>query len=191
MTTLLDLFPPDPTPRVIIGCGNLLRGDDGVGPVLIRHLLERGLPLDTRVVDGGTAGVDVGFAMRGAQQVVLIDACVTGAQPGTIFRVPGERLAQLPPLGALHMHAFCWDHALAFARWLLKDEYPQHITVYLIEAETLEYGMALSPAVSAAMHRVIDRLLTDAQDFQHEEAERTEAHEGIRNLSSVLKLRGG
>jgi hydrogenase maturation protease len=142
------------------------------------------------VVDAGTAGMDVGFAMRGAQQVVLIDACVTAAQPGTIFRMVGERLEQLPPLAALHMHAFRWDHALAFARWLLKDEYPQHITVYLIEAETLDYGMTLSPAVADAMHRVID-VLTDAQDFQHRGTERSEAHEGIRNLSSVLKLRGG
>lgn len=160
---MLDPFPPDPTPRVIIGCGNLLRGDDGVGPVLIRHLLERGLPPGTRVVDGGTAGMDVGFAMRSAQDVILIDACVSGAAPGTIFRVPGERLAQLPPLTGMHMHAVRWDHALAFARWLLKDEYPQQITVYLIEAGSLEYGMALTPAVTAAMQQVIDLLLADAQ----------------------------
>lgn len=160
---MLDPFPPTPVARVIIGCGNLLRGDDGVGPILIRHLLERGIPLGTRVVDGGTSGMEVGFAMQGAGEVVLIDASRTGAAPGTIYRVPDERLEQLPPLAGLHQHAFRWDHALAFARWILKDEYPRQITVYLIEAECLDYGMALTPAVSAAMHRVIDLLLAEAQ----------------------------
>lgn len=44
---------------LIIGCGNLLRGDDGVGPILIRRLWEIGLPEGVRVADGGTAGMDV------------------------------------------------------------------------------------------------------------------------------------
>ena len=44
------------THTLIIGCGNLLRGDDGVGPVLIRHLWDRGLPPYVRIADGGTAG---------------------------------------------------------------------------------------------------------------------------------------
>lgn len=160
---LVDPFPPEPVARVIIGCGNLLRGDDGVGPVLIRHLLDRGVPAGTRVVDGGTSGMEVGFAMRGAGEVVLIDACRTGSAPGSIFRVPGERLEQLPPLTGLHQHAFRWDHALAFARWLLKDAYPHRITVYLIEAASLEAGMALTEPVARAMRQVIDILVDEAQ----------------------------
>ncbi|WP_264001449.1 hydrogenase maturation protease, partial [Mycolicibacterium gadium] len=52
----------------MVGCGNLLRGDDGVGPVLVRHLWERGVPAGARLVDGGTAGMDVAFQMRGAER---------------------------------------------------------------------------------------------------------------------------
>jgi len=130
--------------------------------VLIRHLLERGLPPGTRVVDGGTSGMEVGFAMRGAGEVILIDACCSGSAPGTVFRVPGKRLEQLPPLTGLHQHAFRWDHALAFARWLLKDDYPRRIQVYLIEAGSLEPGIALTEPVTAAMQQVIDLLLAEA-----------------------------
>ena len=102
---------------MIIGCGNLLRGDDGVGPVLVRHLWERGVPDGAKLVDGGTAGMDVAFQMRGAGRVVIIDAAATGSAPGTVFRVPGEEFAELPPLQGLHTHSFRWDHAIAFARW--------------------------------------------------------------------------
>ncbi|AEH09850.1 MULTISPECIES: hydrogenase maturation protease [Protofrankia] len=103
---------------LLVGCGNILRRDDGVGPVLIRHLWERGIPDGVRVVDGGTAGMDVAFRIRAARRVVIVDAARTGARPGTIYRVPGPELADLPPLAGLHSHAFRWDHALALATWL-------------------------------------------------------------------------
>lgn len=146
---------------LIVGCGNLLRGDDGVGPVLIRHLWERGIPDGAGIVDGGTAGMDVAFRMRGARKVVIIDAASTQARPGTIYRVPGPALADLPALEGLHTHSFRWDHALAFANWLLKDEYPQDVTVFLIEAENVDAGMDLSPAVSDAMEQVIEIIERD------------------------------
>ena len=59
---------------LVIGCGNLLRGDDGVSPILIRRMWEIGLPAGVRVADGGTAGMDVAFKMRGADRVIIVDA---------------------------------------------------------------------------------------------------------------------
>jgi hydrogenase maturation protease len=145
---------------LIIGCGNLLRGDDGVGPILIRRLWEIGLPEGVRVADGGTAGMDVAFQMRGADRVIIVDACRTGAAPGTLYRVPGEQLEQLPPPEGINLHAFRWDHALAFGRWLLKDAYPRDITVFLIEGECFDHGAPLSPAVQTQMEALAQWLVT-------------------------------
>jgi hydrogenase maturation protease len=146
---------------LVVGCGNLLRGDDGVGPVLIRHLWERGIPTGAEIADGGTAGMDVAFRMRGAGRVVLVDAASTGARPGTVYRVPGPELADLPPLEGVHTHAFRWDHALAFAEWLLKEDYPDDVTVFLIEAENVDPGMELTPTVRTAMEEVMDLIEAD------------------------------
>jgi hydrogenase maturation protease len=146
---------------LIIGCGNLLRGDDGVGSVFIRRLLDCGLPPCVEVADAGTAGMDVAFRMRGAAQVILVDACRSGTAPGSLFRVPGEQLENLPPTTGIHLHAFRWDHALAFARWLLKEEYPQQITVYLVEAAQFEPGAPLSPPVDAALDQLARIILED------------------------------
>lgn len=143
---------------LIIGCGNLLRGDDGVGPIMIRHLWERGMPDGVRLVDGGTAGMDVAFQMRGAQRVVIVDASATGAAAGTIYRVPGDEVAELPPLQGLHTHAFRWDHAIAFARWALADECPTDITVFLIEAGDVAFGAELSGPVTASMEKVMNMI---------------------------------
>ncbi len=153
----IDLEPPG-CAVLVVGCGNLLRGDDGVGPILVRHLWERGLPDGVRLVDGGTAGMDVAFQMRGAQRVVIVDASATGAGPGTVYRVPGHELAELPPLQGLHTHSFRWDHAIAFARWALEGACPDDITVFLIEAENVAVGAELSAPVVAAMELVIDEI---------------------------------
>jgi hydrogenase maturation protease len=146
---------------IVIGCGNLLRGDDAVGPVLVRRLLERGLPEGVEVADGGTSGMDVAFRMRGADRVVLVDACTSGGEPGTLYRLRGEDVEQLPDLESLNLHSFRWDHALAFAHWLLKDEYPDEVVVYLIEAGGFGFGDPLTEPVATSMDRLVDLLLLD------------------------------
>lgn len=160
-------YGPPTSDAVVIGCGNLLRGDDAVGPLLVRRLAEVGMPAGVRLVDGGTAGMDTAFAMRGARRVLLVDAARTGAAPGTVFRLPGEELTDLP-LHLAQPHAVRWDQALAFGRWLLGDGYPTHIVVYLIEAGQLTPGADLTPAVRRSMERVRKMILDElTRDGRH------------------------
>lgn len=155
----IEVVPVQPV--AVIGCGNLLRGDDAVGPLLIRHLWDRGVPDGVELVDGGTAGMDVAFKMRGRRRVIIVDAASSGAEPGTVFKVPGEELADLPPLDGLHLHAFRWDHALAFGRWLLKDAFPREVVVILVEAADTSPGADLSPPVRAGLERAIEVVLEE------------------------------
>ena len=131
--------------------------------MLVRVLAERGVPPHVRLVDGGTAGMDVAFAMRGARRVVVVDASRVGVPPGTVHHVPGEELTDLaPPTGNLHQ--FRWDQALGFARWLLKDEYPAEVEVWLVEGASFEPGAPLTAAVAAAVERVADAILASVAD---------------------------
>jgi len=123
-------------------------------------LAGRELPEGVRLIDGGTAGMDIAFAMRGAQRVILVDASRVGVEPGTVHRVPGSELTDLrPPEG--NLHSFRWDQALGFATWLLKDEYPEDVTVYLVEGESFEAGAPLTPAVQASVERIADAIEGD------------------------------
>lgn len=145
------------THTVVVGCGNLIRGDDAAGPVLVRLLVDRDLPDGVRLIDGGTAGMDVAFAMRGASRVIVVDASRIGVEPGTVHRVPGSELTDLaPPEG--NLHRFRWDQALGFAQWLLKEEYPDDVTVWLIEGASFDPGAPLTPAVEAAVAEVADAI---------------------------------
>ncbi len=173
--------PPAPIDTLIIGCGNLLRGDDAAGPVLIRQLWELGLPDGVRCADGGTGGMDVAFQMRGVGHVILVDACVSGSEPGSLFHLPGEEVEHLPPLAGINLHAFRWDHALSFAHWLLKEEYPSHISVYLIEAKSLIVGEPLSEPVEAAVAKLARKLLSD---LSHQTARKQSDELGLAHAHS-------
>jgi hydrogenase maturation protease len=104
--------------------------------------------------------MDIAFAMRGVPRVIIVDASRVGVEPGTIHRVPGAELTDLrPPEGSLH--SFRWDQALGFATWLLKDEYPADVTVYLVEGESFEPGAPLTAAVQASVDRIADAIVFD------------------------------
>jgi len=82
---------------LIIGCGNLLRGDDGVGPEVVRRLTARGLPDGVGCIDAATAGIDVALWMRSVPLVIVVDACCSGSAPGTLIELRGAELEHLPP----------------------------------------------------------------------------------------------
>ncbi|UQE76470.1 hydrogenase maturation protease [Gordonia sp. PP30] len=149
---------------LVIGCGNILRGDDAAGPVLVRRLWEREvLGSQVRLADGGTSGMNVAFEMRHADRVLIVDAAATGAKAGTVYRVPASEIAELPPVGSLGSHDFRWDHAVAVGRWLLGAQMPDEIDVYLIEGESYEFGRPLSDAVDRAVDRVSELVIEQAQ----------------------------
>ena len=158
------MFGPPPTDTLVVGCGNLLRGDDAAGPILVRRLAETGVPSGVRLLDGGTAGRDVAFAMRGARRVVVVDASRLGVEPGTVHRVPGSELEDLEPPPS-NLHAFRWDQALGFARWLLGEDYPSDVVVWLVEGGSFEPGAPLTPAVDVAVDRIVRGVLDDVADL--------------------------
>jgi hydrogenase maturation protease len=136
----------------IIGCGNLNRSDDGVGVIIAQSLqqyLTQNPHPDVRVYDCGTSGMEVMFFSRGSKKLVIIDASSTGSQPGTIYQIPGEELEALPE-PSYSLHNFRWDNAIASGRKIFQADFPQDITVYLIEAANLDFGWKLTPAVQRA-----------------------------------------
>ena len=142
----------------VIGCGNRNRSDDGAGPAVVSALLARGhSSCGVKLLDAGTDGMAVMFAARGCRTLVLVDACRSGSPPGTIFEVPGGKL-ESPHEPSLNLHDFRWDHALYAGRRILRHEFPSDVTALLIEAQTVDFGVGLSPEVAAAAKKVADRI---------------------------------
>jgi hydrogenase maturation protease len=146
----------------IIGCGNLNRNDDAVGVIIAQrlqqYLIEHPHP-DVRIYDCGTAGMEVMFHAKGSKQLIIIDASSTGSEPGAVFKVPGKELETLPE-PSYNLHDFRWDNALAAGRKIFQDDFPQEVTVYLIEAANLSFGLELSPVVEHSANLVFEEITT-------------------------------
>lgn len=145
---------------LVIGCGNPLCGDDGAGPETVRRLRARGLPEGMECLDAGTDGIAAAFRMRGVGEVILVDACRGGGEPGSLTRLDVAELGNLPAVGAVNLHALRWDHALAFARWYLGADLPESVVVWLVEGVAFEPGGELSPEVDRGVDRLV-QLLSD------------------------------
>lgn len=159
LSVMADIMP---TPRqaanvVVLGCGNPNRSDDGAGPRVIALLREADLAPEVRLFDVGTDGMTAMYRARGGTHLVVVDARVPGGAPGAIYEVPGEVLAAPPAKGA-GLHDFRWDHALYAGHRIYGDAFPSTVVVLLIEAEGLDLGLTLSPAVEASAVAVADRV---------------------------------
>ncbi|OCQ90633.1 hydrogenase maturation protease [Nostoc sp. MBR 210] len=145
----------------IIGCGNLNRCDDAIGVIIAQrlqqYLAENPHP-HVRVYDCGTAGMEVMFQARGSKKLVIIDASSTNSEAGAIFKVPGKELEALPE-PSYNLHDFRWDNALAAGRKIFQDDFPEDVTVYLIEAANLSLGLELSPVVQRASDKVFEEVV--------------------------------
>ncbi|NEP05169.1 MAG: hydrogenase maturation protease [Okeania sp. SIO2G4] len=150
----------------IIGCGNLNRSDDGVGVIIAQrlqqYLTEHPHP-NVRVYDCGTAGMEVMFQARGTQQLIILDASATGSEPGAIFKVPSSELEALPE-PSYNLHDFRWDNALAVGRKIFREDFPEDVIVYLIEAENLDFGLELSSVVQHSAEKVFQELISTLID---------------------------
>jgi len=146
----------------IIGCGNPLRGDDGVGPAVIARLSGMGLPDGVGLFDAGTDGMSVMYRARGARRLILIDARMGEGSPGAVYEVPGDVLSSEPVHG-VGLHAFRWDHALFVGRKIYGDAFPAEVSVFLIEAGSLDYAIGLSEPVARSADLVAERIAAQLQ----------------------------
>ena len=141
----------------VIGCGNTNRRDDGVGPHVIGLLKERVLDDHVALFDAGTDGMGVMYRARGAERLIVIDAKAPEGQPGALYEVPGDVLEAQPPM-SFNLHDFRWDHALYAGRRIYGEAFPKDVTVFLVEAESVDYGLDLTSEVEAAAVWVADRI---------------------------------
>jgi hydrogenase maturation protease len=142
----------------VIGVGNTLRGDDGVG-LLVVHLMQSRIPPDVRLVALDGEATALLAELQHARSAWLVDAAQSGAPPGTIHRINCTVSDAVMLRGAVSSHGFGVAEAIALARAL--GALPQHCIVYAIDAADFTTGAAMSPAVTRAAHDVAVRILAE------------------------------
>ena len=144
---------------LVLGVGNILLSDDGVGVHTIRRLQEIAqLPEEVQVLDGGTKGMDLLHYMEGVAHMVIVDAVETGRPPGTLTRITGDRVpAYLAP--KMSPHEIGLPDMLFAAQ--LRDIYPEEVVVWGVQPATTEVSLELSPPVAAQLDVLVEKVLEE------------------------------
>ncbi len=140
----------NPVNTLIMGIGNLLLKDEGVGVHAAHALLESNLPEGVEVLDVGTAFLDALPALENAQRIIVIDAMKADGKPGSIYRALLDECSS--PTRIDSMHGFDVFRMLAVAQNSIPDE----VIVLGVEPECIDWGMELSPQVVDAMPFLLD-----------------------------------
>ena len=149
---------------VILGVGNLLMSDDGIGPHAAQALALCPPP-GVCVADVGTDFLSALSFLETARRVLVIDAVRAGGAPGTIYRLTESDMAR-QPTGSAPSHSL---NLLEARRLLSPDSPPIEISILGVEPAVIDYGMELSPAVAAALPQVLKMARDTAARWQDRE----------------------
>lgn len=150
-----------PESLLVLGLGNVLCGDDGLGIEAV-HRLQRDyeLPDAVQVLDGGTLGLSLLSYLAEAQAVLLVDAIRAEGAPGTLVRLVGEEVAPAVR-DRLSVHQVGVADLLDGLR--LIDAYPAVMILHGLVPATLELGLERSPGVEARLPELVAAVAAEVE----------------------------
>jgi hydrogenase maturation protease len=132
---------------LILGVGNLLLRDEGVGIHVVRALEEESLPPGVDLLDGGTGGLHLLSWLEAYERIILIDATLDQHQPGTLRLIHPRYASDFPPLMSAHEIGLR-DMVAAMH---LSGRFPVVDLLLISVADIDGLGIGLSAAVAAAL----------------------------------------
>jgi len=147
-------------PLLILGLGNVLCGDDGLGVAAVQELQRRyEIPEGVRVLDGGTLGLSLLTWFETGQDVILVDAIQAELPIGSFVRLEGEDVA--PAVRSrLSVHQIGVADLLDALR--LTGRTPRRMTLVGLVPGTLELGLERTPQVEAVLPDLVDKIAAEA-----------------------------
>jgi hydrogenase maturation protease len=148
---------------LVLGLGNILLGDEGVGVRVVERLQERyEFPQEVQVLDGGTLALDLLPYVEGTDRLLVIDALEMGAEPGTTARLEGDEVPAFLSV-KISPHQMGLADLLAAAR--LRGLYPEELVLWGVQPGVLDVGLKLSPPVAAQVEVLVEKTLAELQQW--------------------------
>ncbi len=144
---------------VVLGLGNVLLRDDGIGVHAVREFLGV-CPMDVLAVDVGTAALRAGNLLASPALVIIFDALQAGGVPGSVYATDANGVRTNEVRHSLH------DFDLLAMLKSVRSDLPE-VLILGAEPEVIDYGLELSASVRAAVPVMIDRALAAIHFWQH------------------------
>jgi hydrogenase maturation protease len=148
----------DNKPILILGIGNLLLKDEGIGVHVVQRLMNMPLPKDVEVMDGGTMGLNLIYYIEGRKKVIVIDAVLTDAPSGTLYRFTDKDLEE--QTGSLiSAHEINFVQVLSHAALL--GSRPEEVIFIGIKPHEIAEGIGLTPIMEERIPKIIELVMKE------------------------------
>lgn len=138
---------------IVLGVGNLILSDEGVGVRAVEELERRfSFPEYVELIDGGTSGMEVMGNLSHADHVLILDAVKTGAPPATLVRLSGD---EVPKFFSLKMSPHQVSLSDVLATLEFAGESPGSVTVLGVVPVSLDNSLELTPRVAAKLPQLV------------------------------------
>ena len=146
---------------VILGVGNILLSDEGIGVRAVEELGRRyRLPSEVVLLDGGTSGMELLDDLANCDLLVMADCVRAGNPPGTLLRLKDE---EIPALFRTKLSPHQVGLPDVLATLLITHEAPAHTVLFGVEPESLATGMDLTPPVAAMLTPLVDAIAREIE----------------------------
>jgi hydrogenase maturation protease len=153
------------TSIVVLGLGNPLMADEGVGIAVIERLQsEAGQYSDVEFVDAGTGGMAVLHRIEGRRKAVFVDCAFMGEPPGTIRRFTPGAVRSTKALAHQSLHEADLLRILDLAKQL--GQAPEQVVIFGIEPETVAPGLGLSTMLADRMDHYVSVIQSELRTNQ-------------------------
>jgi hydrogenase maturation protease len=149
---------------LVLGIGNTLLRDEGVGVRVIEALCEYLLPDTIELVDGGTAGADLLDIISDRRKVIVVDAMDADLEPGSVLRLTLDDLVagQTP---AISLHEIGLLETFAMARHL--GSAPQEVVIIGVKPKEIHPSDELSPELAACVPAIVKQVIAELPLCDH------------------------
>jgi hydrogenase maturation protease len=145
---------------LILGLGNILLGDEGVGVRVIEQLLSRSFPDEIEVIDGGTAGYELINFFEGKEKVIIVDAVKTDDTPGSVYKMDLSTVQEDETV-QLSLHQIGLKNVFKMAS--LMDLNPEVTLIGIVPKNYQDYNIGLSDEVEKAIPLAIETVLKEIE----------------------------
>ncbi|MBT8205961.1 MAG: hydrogenase maturation protease [Eudoraea sp.] len=140
---------------LVMGVGNYLMGDEGIGVHIIQEMAKLDLPENLDILDGGTGGFTLLGCFEAYPVIIFVDATMDGKPPGTLSLIEPRFASDFP--NALSVHDVGLKDMIEAV--YLMDEVPEIYLLTISIAELKPMTIALSEAVKSAIPQAIDKII--------------------------------
>jgi len=146
----------------VIGLGNILKGDDGIGPHIIEELEKTSLSFPIQLCDAGSDAFTILDHLIGSEPVIIIDCARMGKKPGTVKKILTKDIELLPSGVGMSLHGYSLAEIWKIAQSM---GIKKNLAIIGVEPDSIQFNTGLSEVVKNSIPIIIKMVAEEAKKY--------------------------